>query len=75
MHRKNEPSYKYIFKAYNQWGTSNTNCFHSKERTLTCSRDSIDNIMFSLHLALNTWRDKGMQSFLTNPHIEQKMVV
>jgi len=36
------------------------------------SRDSIDNVMFSLHLALNTWRDKGIQSFLTIPDIERK---
>jgi len=38
----------------------------------TFSRESIDNIIFSLHLALNTSCDKGVQSVLTIPDIEQK---
>ncbi len=38
----------------------------------TYSRDSINNIMFSLHLTVNTCCDMGIKSFLTIPDIEQK---
>jgi len=69
--QKNERSHKYIiFKTYNKHGTSNRICFHSRGDTY--SRDSINNIMFSLHLTVNTCCDMGIKSFLTIPDIEQK---
>ena len=44
----------------------------TEQRRDAYSRDSIDNTnIFSLHLALNTCHDKGIQSFLTIPDIEQ----
>ncbi len=58
-----------FLKIINECGTSNRMCFYS--RVDTYSRDSIDNIMFSLHLALNTWREKDIQSYLTISDIEE----
>jgi hypothetical protein len=54
-----------FLKTYNICGTLNT--FFLKR--VIYSTVSIDNIMFSLHLALNTCRDKGIQSSLTIPDI------
>ncbi len=42
------------------------------KRGYAYNNDSIEFITFSLYLALNTCRDKGIQSFLIIPDIEQK---
>jgi len=47
-------STKSLRPANNKCGTSNRTCLYSRGDT----RDSIDNITFSLHLALNRWTSK-----------------
>jgi len=68
--QKDEWSQEYrIYETYNKFYTSNT--IFLKRGHL---QHIDDNIMFSLHLALNTCRNKGIQSFQTIPDIEQKTV-
>ncbi len=71
--QKNERSHEYIILRHTINMVQQTGYVFIQEGTPTAEIALIfDNIMFSLHLALNTCCDKGIKSFLTIPDIERK---
>ncbi len=69
---KNKSTEKWTVRQVQKFLRPTINVVHQARNVFfirgdTYSRDSIDNITFSLHLVLNTCREKGIQSFLTIP--------